>query len=145
MTNKEIFSLTKEDGTLKTKEEFTKEMGDFYDAAATSKDLGSQDLFRTCINPMTQINPEEAFKTYDFINRIVRINGDITMEIAQTIMTYINFWNGIDSFEETPSEERMLIQILINTDGGDLIAAFTIINSIEISQTPVVTWNCGRA
>ena len=142
----EVFSLIKDDGTVKTKEDFIKEMEKFYEQAVDVPDSYKEgDLFRLCTNPLTQINPEESTKTFDFINRVIRINEDITDKLAKEVITALQFWSGIDDFDRVSEDEREPISIMIDTCGGSMSAAYAIYDAICLCPTPVITWNCGKA
>ena len=54
---------------------------------------------------------------------------------------------GIKLIELTvfPPEDRQPIKIFINSDGGDLPATLSIIDLIQMSETPVWTINIGKA
>lgn len=71
--------------------------------------------------------------------------GDINSDSADGINMLIRFWNKLDEQDNIPIEERTPIKMYIDSPGGDLIAAYTIINSIELSQTPIWTINVGMA
>ena len=141
----EVFSLTKDDGTVKTKEDFIKEMEKFYEQAVDVPEYYKEgDLFRLCTNPLTQINPEESTKTFDFINRVIRINEEITDKLAKEVITALQFWSGIDDFDRVSEDEREPISIMIDTCGGSMSAAYAIYDAICLCPTPVITWNCGK-
>jgi ATP-dependent Clp protease protease subunit len=53
----------------------------------------------------------------------------------------IRLWNSID--EDTIQETRTPIKIYINSLGGSLSAALSIVDSIKLSRTPVYTINRG--
>ena len=96
-------------------------------------------------------NPTESVQTFDDIftlgacwNREILI-GDIEPEIGIGAETFIRFWNKYDDENNIPIEEREPIKLYIDSNGGDLTAAFTIIDSIILSKTPVYTINVGAA
>jgi ATP-dependent Clp protease protease subunit len=76
-----------------------------------------------------------------FNNREISINS-ITAETAEQIDNLIRLWNSID--EESIQEERTPIKIYINSLGGSLSAALSIVDSIKLSRTPVCTINRGN-
>ena len=71
--------------------------------------------------------------------------GEIAGDMADAINMIIRFWNKLDEEEGIPVEEREPIKMYIDSPGGDLIAAYTIINTIELSKTPIWTINVGAA
>lgn len=96
-------------------------------------------------------NPTESVQTFDDIftlgscwNREILI-GDIEPDIGIGAETFIRFWNKYDDENNIPIEEREPIKLYIDSNGGDLTAAFTIIDSIILSKTPVYTINVGAA
>lgn len=135
----EIFN---ENGELKSREQFLKEMELVYDSIGEEINQG---LFDEVTNPETQIEVEPTLETFDFLERSVYLTEEITPDHANSVFEMIKFWNKIDETEQVPIEERKPIQIYINTPGGDLNAVFSIISSIKISKTPVHTINIGTA
>jgi ATP-dependent Clp protease protease subunit len=71
--------------------------------------------------------------------------GDIASDMADAINMLIRFWNRLDEEEGLSIEEREPIKMYIDSCGGELVASFTIIDSIELSKTPVWTFNIGSA
>lgn len=65
--------------------------------------------------------------------------ADIESGIGSTIDSMIRFWNRRDEEEGLNIEERKPIKIYIDSCGGSLTDAFTIIDSIRMSKTPVIT------
>jgi ATP-dependent Clp protease protease subunit len=78
------------------------------------------------------------------LNRQLNI-GEIDGNVGDAIDSYIKFFNRQDEQDGIPVEERVPIKIYIDSPGGDLIATFTMINSIRMSKTPVWTINIGAA
>jgi len=64
-------------------------------------------------------------------------------ELVQYVHQTIKFYNIID--KDKAVEERMPINIYINTLGGDTDCCLGICSSILASITPVYTWNIGKA
>lgn len=77
-------------------------------------------------------------------NRVI-IVGDIGEDTGDILDGFIRFWNTHDRENNIPVEERTPIKVLVNSNGGDLISAYTAINAIENSITPVYTINVGKA
>ena len=71
--------------------------------------------------------------------------ADIESGIGSTIDSMIRFWNKRDEEEGLNIEERKPIKIYIDSCGGSLTDAFTIIDSIRMSKTPVITIATGCA
>ena len=65
--------------------------------------------------------------------------GDITYGIGSAIDHIIRFWNQYDEMHEIPVERRLPIKIYIDSNGGSLTDALTIIDAIKLSKTPVWT------
>lgn len=78
------------------------------------------------------------------MNREYYIN-DITHEVADSADAYIRFWNKVDNENQTPIEQREPIKLYIDSGGGDLTAAYGIIDSISLSRTPIITINVAQA
>ena len=78
------------------------------------------------------------------LNRQLNV-GEIDGNVGDAIDSYIRFFNRQDEQDGIPVEERVPIKIYIDSPGGDLIATFTMINSIKMSKTPVWTINIGAA
>ena len=78
------------------------------------------------------------------LNRLLNV-GEIDGNVGDAIDSYIRFFNRQDEQDGIPVEERVPIKIYIDSPGGDLIATFTMINSIKMSKTPVWTINIGAA
>jgi ATP-dependent Clp protease protease subunit len=78
------------------------------------------------------------------LNRQLNV-GEIDGNVGDAIDSYIRFFNRQDEQDGIPVEERVPIKIYIDSPGGDLVATFTMINSIRMSKTPVWTINIGAA
>lgn len=78
------------------------------------------------------------------LNRQLNV-GEIDGNVGDAIDSYIRFFNRQDEQDGIPVEERVPIKIFIDSPGGDLVATFTMINSIRMSKTPVWTINIGAA
>lgn len=76
----------------------------------------------------------DYYQSYNERNLVL---GDIGPELAVAVDSVIRFWNKVD--ENTPVEERQPIKIYIHSPGGYLTSAFSIIDSIKLSKTPVHT------
>lgn len=67
------------------------------------------------------------------------LSGEISEESAQNIIQHISDINE-DDFRK---EERLPIQLKINSIGGSMYDGFAIIGAIESSETPVYTYGYG--
>lgn len=147
MNDGEAISIYKEDGTIKSKEEFLSDVGGIYDKAA--EHLGSspygQSFYEMLCNPESLVDPSEVMDNFDFHSRTIYISDDITSDLGTDIVRKIRMWNRIDDVDEIPADERVPIKIYIDTPGGDVYAVFSIISAIQLSRTPVhtITYGCG--
>ena len=73
------------------------------------------------------------------VYRNLALSGEISEESAQNIIQHINDINE-DDFGK---EERLPIQLKINSIGGSMYDGFAIIGAIESSETPVYTYGYG--
>lgn len=71
-------------------------------------------------------------------NREISV-GDIDVEAASAIESLIRFWNKEDEANNLSVVERKPIVIHIDSGGGSVTSAFTIIDAIKLSVTPVHT------
>lgn len=71
--------------------------------------------------------------------------GDLVENVGTVIDTCIRFWNRQDEEAGIPVEKRQPIKLYINSTGGFIVEAYTIINAIELSKTPVWTIATGAA
>lgn len=148
--NNGMVSIFDENGKLKTKEQFTEEMGNIYDECVdniNSHECNREDItiFDILTNPETQTDTENAFLNHDYYERAIYIDGEITSEMATKIYKKIRFYNKMDIVDGTPIELRSPIKILINSIGGDLDASLSIVSAIKTSKTPIYTYNICRA
>ena len=77
----------------------------------------------------------ESLKQLNKTLTIDEDENDVQMEINDTI----------DELNQVKEEERLPIKIYINTDGGDLYAALSIVDAIKLSKTPIFTIVIGTA
>ena len=68
---------------------------------------------------------------------------DITEGTGDGINNLIRYWNLIDDKNNIPVEERQPIKLYIDSNGGDLVQTFIMIDSIRLSKTPVWTIGMG--
>lgn len=79
---------------------------------------------------------------YDVVHRVLLLN-DIDEAVANAIAHLIRFWNMAD--KDLPIKERTPIKLYIDSNGGNLVGALTIADSIRLSKTPIYTINMGAA
>ena len=91
------------------------------------------------VNGVEKLTEMMAFK-----NRELYLD-DVNRDTADAFNTFIRIWNKLDAENHIPIDEREPIKIYINSDGGELAAAFSIIDTIKMSKTPVWTINTGCA
>lgn len=139
-------NLINENGEVKTKEEFLKDVESLYEEMVNKYEFErkeSMSAFNLITDPETQIDVESALQTYDFSDRSIFLTDEIEQSHANSVFEMIKFFNAVDEMDEVPEEEREPIKIYINTPGGDLDAVFSIISSIKVSKTPVHTITIG--
>lgn len=78
----------------------------------------------------------------DIDNRVIWIDGEITEAISRYIKLILN-WNREDTGVST--DLRTPIRIYINSYGGDLDYAMSMVELMRVSQTPIITINMGFA
>lgn len=91
------------------------------------------------VNGVEKLTEMMAFK-----NRELYLD-DVNRDAADAFNTFIRIWNKLDAESHIPIDEREPIKIYINSNGGELAAAFSIIDTIKMSKTPVWTINTGCA
>jgi ATP-dependent Clp protease protease subunit len=87
---------------------------------------------------------DKVLETNAYFQREILV-GDIDPDLGVAINTLIRVYNQFDNENNIPVAQRKPIKIFIDSNGGDLDAAFTIIDSIKLSKTPVWTINIGTA
>lgn len=106
-------------------------------------DVKVDELIKNYLNNTSELKHlEDVSAMYDAIDRVLFI-ADITDEIGEAIAHLIRMWNILD--RGIKPEERQPIKIFIDSTGGSVTAGFTIIDSIQLSKTPVYTINMGTA
>jgi ATP-dependent Clp protease protease subunit len=135
-------------GELKDKETVLKETAKVYDDLAEeqkpveSEFSSSSDLFTT---PELQVDISKTFETHDFYCRNIYITDEITKELCLDACKTIDFYEDIDNKDGISTEERKPINIIINSSGGGVIAAYMLIDKMKNSLTPVNTITIGEA
>lgn len=86
---------------------------------------------------------DELLYAEELDNRQLYLPEVIDDEVIGTVVSHILRFNKQD--KDVPVEERKPIKLLINCYGGDVIACFSVIETIRLSKTPVYTYNVGKA
>jgi ATP-dependent Clp protease protease subunit len=81
----------------------------------------------------------------DASNRNLYIMGDVNADTGVAVENMIRFYNQADKQFNVTKEDRIPIKIWINSYGGDLQAALTTCDAINLSETPIYTINQGQA
>lgn len=84
----------------------------------------------------------QFYRNYE--NRILWIDDEITtmtLEYAKMIMQ----WNFDDKKNNIPIEERVPIKVIFFSPGGDLEVNNCLVDTIQLSKTPVIGVNVGMA
>lgn len=87
----------------------------------------------------------KAAELTDIVRTRSIVIGDIDEDTGTIVDNYIRFWNTYDKELNIPVEKRTPIKICVDSNGGDLMSTFTVINAIQNSKTPVWTINLGKA
>lgn len=136
-----------EDGSLREKEDFLKDMSEVYDQVESDsgqqEELIKSDSFRRINTLKESIDVQKTLTAFSFLERKIMITDEINSSLANLIYEKICFWNELDSSDGLEIKEREPIKIYINTPGGCLNSTFTIIDAIKNSKTPVHTITTG--
>lgn len=84
----------------------------------------------------------QFYRNYE--NRILWIDDEITtmtLEYAKMIMQ----WNFDDKANDVPIKERVPIKVIFFSPGGDLEVNNCLVDTIQLSKTPVIGVNVGMA
>lgn len=144
MTEQSPINLFDANGKLKSKDEFLADVAKVYDAYSEEPTDGFAYL-DYLTSEENQINIESTYKTFNFLSRYFYISEELTTDTANKFHQFVNFWNEVESIDNTPIEEIIPLQIYINSEGGDLDAALSIISIMQSSKIPVYTHVYGRA
>lgn len=71
--------------------------------------------------------------------------SDVEASSGMLYENIIRFYNNYDNDMKIPIEKRQPIKFYIDSPGGDLTSTFTIVDTIELSDTPIYTINTGAA
>lgn len=103
--------------------------------------------FRVNIKKEDKYLPDPELLLYynDVNNRVLWLDCEIDRSTVGEIVRYIRAFNRDDEQAGIPVEERKPIKIMIMSYGGELDACFNCIDIIQMSKTPVYTYNLGVA
>lgn len=132
--------MYKDNGEMKTKEEFMADVASLYDDAVAANGEDAERMLKITTCNETQIDTKRTYETYNFLGKNFYITEEITQDMATEFYKFIEYWNDID----TPDNSDP-ITVYINSPGGDLEAALAIIATMEQSAIPVNTVVVGRA
>ena len=76
-------------------------------------------------------------------DRKLYIQGEIDEDSALSVQRMILRWNMED--RDRPPEERKPIKLFIFSPGGDIDCMWSLVDTVEASETPVWTVNVGKA
>ena len=92
-----------------------------------------------------QLPDPDLLAYYDQLeNREIWLDSQVNISTL-TISKLIMHFNKVDSRNNTPIEERKPIKIFIYSYGGEVAACFNLVDTIQLSKTPVYTYNMGVA
>jgi ATP-dependent Clp protease protease subunit len=92
-----------------------------------------------------QLPDPDLMAYYDQLeNREIWLDSSISISTL-TISKLIMHFNKVDDRNGTPVEERKPIKIFIYSYGGEVAACFNLVDTIQLSKTPVYTYNMGVA
>lgn len=95
------------------------------------------------VNAADDVADPRSFEYYQNIkDRVIWIDEEITDDTLDVVEQIIRF-NKED--KDIPVEERKPIRLYINSNGGALDICFSILDTIDLSKTPVYTYNMGKA
>lgn len=144
MTAENGISILDDNGQIKPKEVFISEISKLYDNYQKNAFSGF-DYLDYLTHEENQISIEKTYNTFNFLSRYFYINEEITAETANKFHQFVNFWNEVESIDNTSVEDLIPLQIYINSEGGDVDAALSIISIMQSSKIPVHTHVYGRA
>jgi ATP-dependent Clp protease protease subunit len=93
-------------------------------------------------------NIREEFVKHCLEDRVLLINGPIEDSIVEDTIMQIIHWNKEDTIEEVDSKtynrKDFPIKLYINSNGGSATECFSLINAMQSSKTPVLTFALGK-
>ena len=99
------------------------------------------------LNEKDAILPDPDLMRYwdNIKNRTLYLESDIDGEMITSFSKMIIAWNREDELKNIPVEERKPIKLMLYTYGGEIDATLHLADIIELSKTPVYTYNLGVA
>lgn len=108
----------------------------------------TQLVVESCMEEMRreQALADRRLSLYGVIESVEEESKGLYLDISMTswLAECIIDINREDAKNETPPEERKPIRLYINSPGGDLKEGFALVSAIELSKTPVWTFNVGE-
>lgn len=140
-------SMLDKNGKLRELNDIVEEISAVYDELKEEEECGfhSIEILKSLSQPEQMVDIEGVLNTFSFSERRIMITEEITSQMGTQIFELINFWNSLDNDLGISPEEREPIKMIINTPGGDLIGALTIIDAMNLSKTPIYTYDIGAA
>lgn len=80
----------------------------------------------------------------DYKNRVLWIDKDVSDNLFEEIRMVV-LWNREDDANNIPIEKRKEITLMVHSYGGQLDAAFAMIDVMNLSKTPIKTVNVNAA
>lgn len=84
-------------------------------------------------------DPDGVMDFYDFDSRTMYLWEEITTETVLPIVRAINYFNR----EYISTKNDQPITLFINCYGGDAMATLSLVDAIQSSEVPVITYNMG--
>ena len=110
-------------------------------------DIAFDDLIDVVSEAMIQSSKTDftdMVRMEDYLDRRINI-GSIYDGLGREVERLINYWSRYDDKKGIPVDERKPIQLIIDSPGGSLVDAFTIVDAISLSKTPVHAFVIGAA
>ncbi len=108
-------------------------------------ELNLDDLMESLMNGIKKDKDfEDLVQLKSDLHRDIFI-GDIYDGVGRDVEKLIWYWNTVDNEKDIPVPERKPINLIVDSMGGSLLDAFTIIDAIRLSKTPVHAYVIGAA
>lgn len=100
-------------------------------------------------DPQLMFDPSQSLKEKIWNSQLqqkeIIINGEIKDDLIEKAVIQVFNFNKIDDMNRLVDGERIPIIIYLNSVGGSMDEAFSLISAIEASKTPVITVALGKA
>lgn len=142
-----VIDFYNEGGVLRNLDDIKKDLDGVYEIINNKE----KDNLKNPLNVLfDSVDKNEAdtdllLNQYELLERKIYLETEINDEISSEILKKIQFFNSYDTINCIPIEERLPIQIYINTVGGEFVNSMQIMNAIKLSETPVYTITTGSA